>query len=300
MKYTLIFGLALWAFPSRSCDICGGVSGNASIGLFASAQFHMVGIKSNIRTYRSYLSGIIHSHERVYQQELTGRWQLTPRWQLFATIPFQIGVQKRDLGREVISGLGDPSLIVNHVFLHHKDSSGSTKHFLSAGIGIKTPLGRMAPATSLIRNLYPGTGAWNISGLLTHTMRLNGHFSIQQEGIVTYKLADKNGFLYGNTYSIASTLIRNNKLGMSRMIVGLGLKAEFFEPSAELGVPMSVNNNQGYDFSSQISLNYLTNRWLWSCHLMQPILQNFNNGSMKQGSNVSLSVSYLIKKSKTN
>jgi len=300
MKIMSLVGCVFLTYSIWSCDICGGVSGNAYIGLLASTQFHMIGMKSNFNSYRSYLEGIVHSRERLFQQELTGRWQLAPRIQLIGSIPYQIGMQKRDLGTDIISGLGDPRLVVNYILLHQKDDDMSTRNFLSLGGGIKSPLGKKAPETSMIRNLYPGTGAWNISGLLVFTKRITHSISLQQEGICTFKTSDKSGFRYGNTYSYSATLVWNKKVGIGRIICGPGLMLEYFDASTNHGLPLEGYNNQGYLGEGQLNIHYLSYRWLWGMNVKQPIIQNFNEGSMKQGPFVSISLSYLITKTNKN
>jgi hypothetical protein len=296
MKFMNMFGIVLWTFSAWSCDVCGGVSGNASIGLLASTQFHTIGIKSSLNTYRSYLNGIVHSREYIAQGEVIARWQPHARWQISANIPYQVGRQKRDLGSDFIQGLGDPRILVNHVLVHQKDSNQATRNFLSLGLGIKAPWGRRAPASSMIRNLYPSTGAWNFSTVLLFTNRLTEHVSLQQEGIYTYKMRDASGYRYGNTYSYAVTVVWNKSLGIGRLLVGPGLQLERFGASTEDGLPVSGYNNQGFVFESQVSVNYLSYNWLWGLNVIQPLQQNFNQGSMKQGIRVSCTLSYLITK----
>lgn len=291
-----IFGFVFWTFSVWSCDVCGGVSGNASIGLLASTQFHTIGIKSSIDSYRSYLYGIVHSREYIAIGEVTARWQPHEKWQISANIPYQMGVQKRDLGSNFIQGMGDPRILVNHVFMHQKDSNLITRNFLSLGLGIKTPLGQRAPASSMIRNLYPGTGAWNFSTVLLFTNRLTKRVSLQQEGIYTCKMQDANGYRYGNTYSYAVTLVWNKSIGLGRLLVGPGLQLERFGASKEDGHPLSGYNNQGYVYDSLVSVNYLNYNWLWGINVIQPLQQNFNQGSMKQGIRMSFTLSYLITK----
>lgn len=298
MKFMNILGFVLWTISVWSCDVCGGVSGNASIGLLASTQFHTIGIKSSINTYRSFLNGIVHSREQIAQGELTARWQPRTRWQISANIPYQLGIQKRDLGSDFIHGLGDPRILVNHVLVHQKDSNQATRNFLSLGLGIKTPWGRRAPASSMIRNLYPSSGAWNFSTVLLLTNRLTKRVSLQQEGIYTYKMRDSNGYRYGNTYSYAVTLVWSKSLGLGRLLVGPGLQVERFGASTKDGLPVNGYNDQGYVLESQVSINYLSTQWLWGLNVLQPLQQNFNQGSMKQGIRLSFTLSYLITKNK--
>ena len=58
MKTTISIIVCLLFFSSKACDMCGGVSGNASIGLFAANQFHYLGLRSNFRDYSLYMHGI--------------------------------------------------------------------------------------------------------------------------------------------------------------------------------------------------------------------------------------------------
>jgi len=294
MKWITLYGSVILTFWGWSCDICGGVPGNASIGLMASTQFHMIGLKSTMSCYRSYLSGILHSREFLLQQELTGRWQLAPKWQIMASIPYQFSIQQRDLGQDAVAGFGDPSWMVNRVLVHRKDSLNITRSFLSIALGVKVPLGKRAPEKSMIRNLYPGTGAWNLNAVLLYTTRLKRQVSWQQEGSISYKFSDSYGFRYGNTYSLASTLVWNRKAGLGRLILGAGLRLDDFEASTLHSMGMSGYNNQGVSLSSQCSLNYMGYRWLWGVNLKNPLVQNFNQGSMKQGLSASLSISYLL------
>jgi len=91
-------------------------------------------------------------------------------------------------------------------------------------------------------------------------------------------------------------VVWNKSLGIGRLLVGPGLQLERFGASTEDGLPVSGYNNQGFVFESQVSVNYLSYNWLWGLNVIQPLQQNFNKGSMKQGIRVSCTLSYLITK----
>jgi len=296
MKPLLFTGMVLWSAWAWSCDVCGGVSGNATIGLLASTQFHMIGFKSGYKTYKSYFQGIQHSREYIFEQDITARWQVSPRWQILGSIPYQTGLQKRDLGSDLVHGLGDPQILVNRVLFHARDSMLNTRSFLSFGVGIKIPAGKKAGATSMIRNLYPSTGAWNLSGLLTYTPSISRRLSLQNEVGFTAKFKDSYGYKYGNTSSFSSMLVGNFQQGQGRWLVGVGCRGEYFGASTIENQPLEGFTHQGYDISGQLALHYIAKQWLWSMNIKQPIYQNFNQGSLKQGLQGSIAAAYLITK----
>lgn len=278
-----------------SCDICGGVSGNASIGLFASSQFHMIGLKTGSNTFQSYLHGIAYSKEKRYTSEINCRWQVGKRVQFMASIPYQFAIQKTDLNKALIQGMGDPSLLLNGILVNRKDSSGRIIQFLSLGFGIKAPFGKWDPASDL-RNLYPGSGAYNLLGILNYTVPIHSKWSMQSEVAYSYKLADSEGFRYGNVFSLTETATGNYKWGKGRFIPGIGFGYSNFGKVSAVNI---LDNEMRYDgnvLTAKMHFNYLTYRWLWTTQIDLPVAQNFNNGSIKQKLMAQIGCNYLIRK----
>jgi hypothetical protein len=81
MKHSILLGMLLSYIHLSACDLCGGVGSNASIGIFAANQFHLVGWRSQVRSFDSYLFNIKHSSEVYWQNDLTFRTQLGPKVQ---------------------------------------------------------------------------------------------------------------------------------------------------------------------------------------------------------------------------
>ena len=74
-KYSVIL-LLLVSIRANACDICGGVSGNATIGLFASTKYHMLGVKTGGQSFKSLMDGIVHSREYLFRNEFNFRFQI--------------------------------------------------------------------------------------------------------------------------------------------------------------------------------------------------------------------------------
>ena len=296
-----LFFLACSLFCSASifaCDICGGVSGNASIGLFASTKFHTIGYRSSMRSFSSYLYGIRHSQEFLFSQEIQFRTQIHRRIQLMGAIPFQYAYQKRDFGSDAVWGIGDPNLMGNFILFQNKDSLGMSKNFLSVGVGVKAPLGKNVPNTNVLKNLYPGTGSWDYLFITNYTKQFSKKWGWQSELSYSLKGKDKYGFQYGNSTMFSSQVFTSRSLSSYRLLIALGAAYEYHQSSRANGTVDSKVTNAGYILSSKASVNLLTYKWLWSLYVQQPISQNINTGMIRQNLSGGLSLNYLIKKSK--
>lgn len=293
LAWSLFFSASIFA-----CDICGGVSSNASIGLFASTKFHTIGIKSSYRSFSSYMYGIRHSQEFLFAQEVQFRTQIHPRIQIMGAIPYQFSVQKRDLGSDALNGIGDPNLLGNFILYQNKDSLGMSKNFLSVGVGVKAPLGKNVPNTNVLKNLYPGTGSWDYLFITNYTKQFSKKWGWQSELSYSLKGKDKYSFQYGNSTMISSQVYTNRSVSSYRLLIAIGADYEFHQNSRTNGVVDVDATNAGFIFSSKASVNLLTYRWLWSLYVQQPICQNINTGMIHQNLSGGLSLNYLIKKSK--
>jgi hypothetical protein len=277
-----------------ACDICGGVGGNATIGMFASTQFHMFGIKSNFQSYQSRMNGIIHSKEFIFRNELNFRFQMNKHLQVISSLPYQYSFQIRDLGRDQKFGIGDPFLLVNGIFLHKKDSSGSTRHFLSGSIGLKSPLGKFSSPQSSLMNMYPGTGSWDGLFLIQFVKGFKQRWSSQNEVSFALKTANKYGYRYGDVFQISSNILHNHKLAWRRMIESVGFIYTHFEPSTLNNQTLNEFNNQGNILMLKSSLHLITFNWILGVNATLPIAQKINNGSVKQTLGAEISCTYLL------
>jgi hypothetical protein len=296
MKYIFLIGMLFSYAQLSACDLCGGVGSNASIGIFAANQFHLVGWRSQLRSFDSYLFSIKHSSEIYWQNDLTFRTQLGRKVQVYGAIPFQVAKQKTDFNAMMIYGIGDPNVLLTYALIDRKDSMHVTQDFLNLGLGIKMPLGRTGNYSLDLKNLYPGTGSWDGLLLANYTRRLDSRFSIQAEASHTVKGTDQATYRYGNSTQLSSSLIYNRKVQRARFIASFGFQQDWFASSSYQGSILTEQANNGFMSSIKASVNLLTYNWLLSIQGQKAMLQNLSQGSVQQKFVFGLSVNYLIKK----
>jgi hypothetical protein len=298
MRYLIIALLLAFSNEVIACDICGGVSGNASIGLFASTKFHTIGYRSTYRSFTSYLYGIRHSQEFLFSQDIQFRAQIHKRIQLIGAIPYQLAYQKRDLGSDFVRGVADPNLIGNFILIQQQDSTGVSSNFLSFGMGVKLPLGKNVPGTNVLKNLYPGAGSWDYLFLSNFTKQFSKSWGWQTEASYALRGKDKYGFQYGNTAQLVCQVFKSSSISAYRMIVAAGINYEHHLSSRTNGQIVEGITNAGYILSGRVSVNLLTYRWLWSLSIQQPVFQHVNDGIIRQRLSGTISLNYLLKKQK--
>lgn len=296
MKYTVITVMSLVAsLNSFSCDICGGIGSNVSAGMLLNERFHVIGLRSVNRMSTSYLHGVRHSGEYIFSQEVYTRIQLGQRFQLIGALPFQTALQKRDLGKDVFSGLADPYAYVNAILIHRKDSLGATRSFLSLGGGLKVPAGKYASTADGFQNLYPGSGACDVLASINIVRRLGGRVSSLSEASFTYRTTNPVGFRFGNVITASTQLTHYKSHRGNRLLYAAGAYLEHFGKSVSRAKDLGSNDNSGYTSGLRFNATYLTQRWLLSSQLNIPIFQKLNDGNVKSRGVIQLGIHYLIK-----
>ena len=287
--------LVLTSLQVLSCDICGGIGSNVSAGMLLNERFHLIGLRSNNRMSTSYLDGIRHSREYLFSQELYTRFQIGKRIQLIGSIPFQTAIQKRDLGQDLFSGIGDPYGIINGILLHKRDSTGATRSFMSVGGGVKFPLGSYATSDNGFQNLYPGTGSLDGLGMLNFVQRLKGKMTIQCDASYSVKTANSAGFKFGNSFLSSMQLTHYLSIKGNRLLFAAGAYYDHFDKSISTKSDLGLNNNSGNTVGIRLNANYLTQRWLVTTQINIPVLQSLNSGNVKSNGAIQLGIHYLLK-----
>jgi hypothetical protein len=295
MKYTMLVVALIFSAGLRACDVCGGVGSNASIGLFASTRFHLVGFQSSYKSYNSYLYNIQHSSEKLLVADFNFRVQLHKRVQLIGSMPYQLSFQKTDFGSKMVYGFGDLNLISNFIVLNKRDSSGLSRNFLSIGAGLKSPTGKNSPASDPLKNLYPGTGSWDWTLIGNYIHQFTSLWGWQSELSYSFRGKDVNNFKYGNVLTLNSQAVLNSKFKAYRLISSFGLNGEIHDAASFDSNSLELSKrNGGYILSARSSVNLMTFRWLFSMYVQQPFLQNYNDRQTKQQLSCGFSINYLI------
>jgi hypothetical protein len=298
MKKKLLIVMLSMSITSFACDICGGVASNVSIGVLANTNFHIVGVRNTYRSYSSYINDIKHATDRLFSQELFLRYQWNKNWQLYGSFQHQLAFQQRDLGSEFVRGLTDPSLLLNRLLINKQDSTGRTIDFLMVGAGLKFPLGKNAPSSNLLKNLYPGTGSFDMLLLANYTHQLTKKMGVQVETSYTLKGKDKWGYSYGNSFQGTVSFVHSQPVQSYRLVSAFGIVTEDFQSSKINGIELVTASNRATILSGKLNLNLFTNKWVWSVFVQYPLAQQNQEILIKRNLSGGIGLLYLIKKRK--
>lgn len=298
MKKKLLIVMLSMSITSFACDICGGVASNVSIGVLANTNFHIVGVRNTYRSYSSYINDIKHATDRLFSQELFLRYQWNKNWQLYGSFQHQLAFQQRDLGSEFVGGITDPSLLLNRLLINKQDSTRRTTDFLMVGVGLKFPLGKNAPSSNLLKNLYPGTGSFDMLLLANYTHQLTKKMGVQVETSYTLKGKDKWQYAYGNSFQGTVSLVRSRSVHSYRLVSAVGCVVEDFQESKLNGLELSTASNRASILSGKLNLNLFTKNWVWSVFAQYPLAQLNQEILLKRNLSGGIGLLYLIKKRK--
>lgn len=293
--FVLVLLLSINAF---SCDICGGVTSNVSIGVLANTNYHLIGIRNNYRSYSSYINGIKHATDRIVIQELFLRYQWNKRWQVLVNLPYQNAFQQNDFGSTRISGLADPSINVNRTIINRQDTTGRLKDYLLVGMSVKFPLGKNAPTTNNLKNLFPGTGSYDWLFQANYTHQWNKKLSFQTESSYALKGKDQWSYSYGNSLQIGAVLVHSTSVQSKRLITAFGFMGEHFQASSQAGKIVQNATNSASVLAAKLNLNCFTKKWVCSIFLQHPLWQQNQELFIKRNFSGGISLFYLLKKTK--
>lgn len=299
MKTISLMLLLVLSSSAWSCDICGGVHANSSIGLLAANRFHTLGLSTQYRSYQSFEDGHLHSKEAFIVQSLQLRFQLSPQLQFYGQLPYQHGKQSIDGIQTAKKGLGDAQAMLNYILLQRKDSVGITQQFVSTALGVKAPTGHFISPSNLQQNLYPGTGAWDFSLLLNAYQKLHKKWGLQVELSQTWKGKNSFAFRYGATSQVSSVFVLNQKVRSYRLLSAAGLQLDHFAANHWDWEQLSESaQHKGLLFQTKMSCHLLTYNWLYSLQANLPLWQNINTGTLYFRPQIQFSIQYLIQQKK--
>ena len=300
MKNSLLLFVVLFATYGNACDVCGGGSSNLSLGVLAPSQFHIVGIKSELKSFRSYLHEIEHSKEYLWRTEVTGRIQLHRRYNILLSVPYQHAWQHDDFGSRSVAGIGDVQSLLNGVLIDRRDSTNQVLNFLSIALGVKWATGRFVNYPDPTKNIYPGSGSTDGLLLLNYFHGISSKWSVQAEYAHTYKGRDKSGFRYGQAGNLTLAGIRAINVKSIRFLLQFGGQIEGNIASDYQGKVLSSTYSRGGQFAGSAGITAIRNNWVITINTRFPLIQHWYSGNVRQQPSVNASLNYLISKKKKN
>jgi hypothetical protein len=165
---------------------------------------------------------------------------------------------------------------------------------MTLGSGFKFPFGKNTSSQDPFRNLYPGTGAFELLFLQTVTHRPFRYSGWQTENSIALKGKNKEGFANGHSWQLTSVWFWDLRVKAYRLFPAMGFTAEHFGSNRSIDQVQSTFNGKGQRFSGRIQVNLFTRRFLFSLGGSIPFYQNINDGQNKLKYQVSLSGQYIF------
>ena len=297
----LFFTVLVLIFSANllACDVCGGSAGSPSFGTFVPTNFHQIGLRSSVRGFKSYLYGIEYSRETIFQEELHARWQVHKRIQLIGSMPFQFARQTKTGYSDHIQGMADPSILTNYVLINKKDSLSEMRQFLSAGFGLKFPLGKTVVYSDPQKNMYPGTGTTDMIFLATFYDQFSIKWGVQSEASYACKGTDKWGYRFGNSLSLNTAAVRKFQKGKYRWLTTTGFQFDYQAKARLHNERTEAQINNISLLSARVGANLIIPNWMFSLQFQQPVLQQINEGIVRQTNFTSFGIFRLIQKKRS-
>jgi hypothetical protein len=294
----LLFTVLVLLFSANllACDVCGGSAGNPSFGTFVPTNYHQIGLRSSVRSFNSYFYGIEYSREMIFQEELHTRWQIHKRIQLIGSVPIQFAQQTKTGYLKRIQGIADPSVLTNIVLINKNDSLLGMKQFLSAGFGLKLPLGKTVIYSDPQKNMYPGTGTADLILIATFYDQLSAKWGLQSEASYAWKGTDKWGYRFGNSLSANTLAVRKFQKGNYRWLATTGFQFEHQAAAMLHDKRIESQINNIMLLSARVGANLIAQKWMFSAQFQQPLIQEINEGIVRQKVFATLAIVRLIQK----
>jgi len=242
MRSLLIVVMVLAIVPAASaCDVCGCSIGGNYFGILPQFHKHFVGLRWSEQSFRSTHSlssaenGIYDSEEHFQTIDLIGRFYPARRVQVLVLVPYH-NFHRGETGVQTNSqGLGDVSLMGNHILINSGDSLRQRlRHTLTVGGGLKLPTGRFGSKNQegelLHENLQPGSGSMDFMLSATYTLR-RAYWGLSSDIIGRINTANKNGYHFGNRVSTSAKVFYVKNFSKVTLLPNLGLFTDLSDVS---------------------------------------------------------------------
>lgn len=301
MKILII--LLLLCSSVNACEICGCSASNSGLGILPNFENHFVGLRYKYSPFKT-----IHpdnnstSSEYFNNLELWGRFVPVKNLQIFASVPFVINTQNESNNINFVRDFGDPSLLVNYMFIKKNiDSQGIWRHLLQAGGGLKFPAGKyniVENQHTLLPNMQPGSGAFDYTLNALYVLRfrkiginLDFNYRFTTTNDLEYKLGNRSlissRMFYVKTFKNSLTLLPH-----------LGVDYDF--SGNDLSYLQVVKYTGNSSFSSSLGLDVFHENISFGINVQIPVSQTINSGYTTNPFRVSTQLIYFFKSIKNN
>lgn len=224
-------------------------------------------------------------YERYETWELRGNIRILPKVNLQAVLPirrntvyyaevFHLPSPKKDT-TFTVSGPGDLLLAADYL---HTFSTGSVKHILRPGAGIKLPTGvhnkRISGEEKYDPDLQPGTSAFSYLAKLGYTLLLNEQIGLDQSISQQWMSEGSNGYRFGDQFNYTGSVFYVMRPGMLQVIPRVGAYYEAAQRSAQDGV--AAEQTGGRALFGQAGADVVLKQLTLTAAYFQPVHQRLH------------------------
>lgn len=298
--------LAFYSGSVKACDVCGASSGNQNLGLLPQMYRHFAGIQYQYNNFESRhvpLSDkqpVWYGDEHYNTVQVWGRFCPAKRWQIFAFVPYRRNISStKDGGYNVISGMGDATIVVNYTLVQSADSSEKLfKHRLQAGVGIKAPTGSYRGVSELERaglpNLQPGTGSWDIPVNANYTLRYK-NAGINADASFSMTTPNKDRYKYGNRLNTQLTAFYWWQMGKVSLLPMAGSRIEYALHDYDNYDRKWLNEQTGgYILSATAGVQAYYSKIGVQLQYSRPMSQHFGGGNITARQRIDAGIMFLF------
>jgi hypothetical protein len=301
---TLIAVMTVYT-ASWCCDVCGCAAGINNVGILPGFNKHFMAIRWNERSFVSShiaawgvenKSGNMKSREYFNTIDLWGRYYVHNRIQLFAFIPFSVNIKNTlQYGAERFIGLSDVSLISNYILINTTDSIGrKVKHNVMIGGGIKLPTGAYGIKDrneTLIPNMQPGTGSFDMLLNLVYNMRLRS-YGLNYDVNYRINTPNRHQYRFGNKMNTSLRAFYWYNVKRSVLMPHGGFYFEHGMKDFKHGIKRIYTG--GYVFMTTVGMDVYIGNIGMALNYMHPLKHRIAEGYVRPQQQFTVTLNYLF------
>lgn len=283
-------------FLEEDCDACGCSASGGSMGFASMLNSNFIGIRYFNQNYKS--TDGLYSNSLWYTENFntTQVWARIPvkeNFQLSILIPYHSHNRATATGNQVISGLGDITLLAMYrLYQTHKDSTFLV-HTLQMGGGLKMPTGTFNEANSGSVNpsFQLGTGSWDYL-LATEYIVRRKQFGLSTMLNYVIKTENQKNYRFGNQLNYAATFFYLYEKDAFSFAPQIGLAGETYGSNYQYG--QKLNKTAGNALFGKLGFEVGCNAFSLGANAMLPIKQNLTGGNVEANYRWSVNLNYSL------
>jgi hypothetical protein len=279
------------------CDACGCSASGGGMGFSSMINQNFVGLRYIYQSY-SAKDGIFNNSPWVDQNFNTVQaWARIPvfnRVQLSMQVPYHFNNREVSTGKQEISGVGDITLLgLYSVYQTKKDTSTVFTHMLSAGGGVKAPVGKYDSNNngSVNPSFQLGTGSWDYILAAEYVIRRK-QLGLNAMSNYIIKTENSKHYQFGNQFNYNATLFYAAEGKKMTWVPQAGIAGEVYATNKQYG--QGVPDTKGDILFGKLGLEAGTGRFSAGVNAMLPISQNLIGGMVEANYRWSVNVNYSL------